>query len=46
MASIAGQTEGYLFAVMDEWRKGERFSTVMGRLLAGYTEEQIKALAA
>lgn len=46
MASIAGQTEGYLVAVMDEWRKGERFSTVMGRLLAGYTEEQIKALAA
>lgn len=46
MASIAGQSQEYLETVMLEWRSGERFSTTMGRLLAGYTPEQVGALAA
>lgn len=46
MASLAGQSEEYLRTIMSEWRSGERFSTTMGRLLAGYSEEQINALAA
>jgi sulfide dehydrogenase cytochrome subunit len=46
MASIAGQSPEYLQTIMREWRSGERFSTTMGRLLAGYSEEQIDALAA
>jgi sulfide dehydrogenase cytochrome subunit len=46
MASIAGQSQEYLQTIMREWRSGERFSTTMGRLLAGYSEEQIDALAA
>lgn len=46
MASIAGQSEEFLRGVMQEWRTGERFSTTMGRLLAGYSEAEIDALAA
>lgn len=46
MASLAGQNQAYLEMVMLQWKSGERFSTTMGRLLGGYTEDQIKALAA
>jgi cytochrome subunit of sulfide dehydrogenase len=46
MASLAGQSQAYLEMVMLQWRTGERFSTTMGRLLAGYSEDEIKALAA
>lgn len=45
MPSIAGQSREFLETVMLEWQSGERFSTTMGRLLAGYTPEQISALA-
>ncbi|NCA70085.1 MAG: cytochrome c, class I [Sphingobacteriia bacterium] len=46
MPSIAGQPESYLRMVMQEWRTGTRFSTVMGSLLAGFDEDQINAMAA
>lgn len=46
MASIAGQQKEYLEMVMLQWRSGERFSTTMGRLLSGYSEDEVKALAA
>ncbi len=46
MPSIAGQSIEYLETLMLEWQSGERFSTTMGRLLSGYTPEQITALAA
>lgn len=46
MASLAGQNRAYLEMVMLQWKSGERFSTTMGRLLGGYTEDQIKSLAA
>jgi len=46
MASLAGQNRAYLEMVMLQWKTGERFSTTMGRLLAGYSEDEIKALAA
>ncbi len=46
MPSIAGQSGEFLETIMLEWQSGERFSTTMGRLLAGYTPEQISALAA
>jgi sulfide dehydrogenase cytochrome subunit len=45
MPSIAGQPENYLKMVMTEWKSGERFSTTMGRLLKGYSDEEIAALA-
>lgn len=46
MPSIAGLPEAYLKTVMLQWKKGERFSTSMGRLISGYSEEQIAAVAA
>jgi cytochrome subunit of sulfide dehydrogenase len=46
MASLAGQNSAYLEMVMLQWKSGERFSTTMGRLLAGYSDDEIKALAA
>jgi sulfide dehydrogenase cytochrome subunit len=45
MPSLAGQPAPYLKMVMDEWKSGERFSTTMGRLLKGYSDEEIAALA-
>jgi sulfide dehydrogenase cytochrome subunit len=45
MPSIAGLPVKYLTEVMLEWKKDERFSTTMGRLIKGYTEEQITDLA-
>ena len=45
MPSIGGLPEKYLSAVMLEWKSGERFSTTMGRLLKGYTDEEINGLA-
>lgn len=45
MPSIGGQNEAYLKSVMMEWKTGERFSTTMGRLIKGYSDEEISALA-
>ena len=45
MPSIAGLPVKYLTEVMLEWKKGERFSTTMGRLIKGYSDEQITDLA-
>ena len=46
MPSIAGQSEAYLKNVMMEWKSGERESANMTRLIKGYTDEEIAALAA
>lgn len=46
MPSIGGQPEAYLKNVMMQWKSGERYSATMGRLIKGYTEEEISALAA
>ncbi|MBI4741262.1 MAG: hypothetical protein HY777_06900 [Betaproteobacteria bacterium] len=43
--SIGGQSADYLNKVMREQRSGERYSSVMGRLLKSYTDEEIAALA-
>lgn len=45
MPSIGGQSEGYLLMLMRQWRSGERYSASMGRLLKGYSDAQITALA-
>lgn len=45
MPSIGGQPAGYLKTVMNQYRSGERYNTVMGRLLKGYSEDEINALA-
>lgn len=46
MPSIGGLSEAYLRNVMLQWKTGERYSAAMGRLLKGYTEQEITALAA
>lgn len=45
MPSIGGLPEAYLKNVMLEWKAGTRYSATMGRLLKGYTDEQVAALA-
>jgi cytochrome subunit of sulfide dehydrogenase len=45
MPSIGGLPESYLNNIMQEWKTGARYSATMGRLLKGYTDEQIAALA-
>lgn len=46
MPSIGGLPEAYLKSIMMEWKSGARYSATMGRLIKGYTEEEISALAA
>ncbi len=46
MPSIGGLPESYLKTVMMEWKEGRRYSATMARLIKGYTEEEIAALAA
>jgi cytochrome c553 len=45
MPTIAGQPEAYLTMVMRQHQSGERFVTAMGRLLKGYTPDEIAVLA-
>ena len=46
MPSIGGQPESYLKTIMLEWKTGVRYSATMGRLIKGYSDEQISELAA
>lgn len=46
MPSIGGLPESYLKNIMMEWKAGTRYSATMGRLLKGYTDDQVSALAA
>ncbi len=45
MPTIGGQTPVYLKTVMLQFKSGERASTAMGRLLAGYSDDELAALA-
>jgi len=45
MPSIGGLSEPYLKNMMLQWKSGERYSATMGRLIKGYSDEQIAALA-
>jgi sulfide dehydrogenase cytochrome subunit len=45
MPSIGGQNEAYLKQVMLQWKTGERLAATMNRLIKGYSDEQIAALA-
>lgn len=46
MPSIGGLPEAYLNSIMTEWKSGTRYSATMGRLVKGYSDEEIAALAA
>ena len=45
MPSIAGFDKGYLARVLDDYKTGLRRSTIMGRIMRGYTEQEIAAIA-
>lgn len=45
MPSIAGLSETYLKNVLMEWKSGARSSANMTRLISGYTDAEIAALA-
>ena len=45
MPSIGGQPEAYLKNILLQWKKGERYSATMGRLIKGYSDEELAALA-
>lgn len=45
MPSIGGLPEAYLRTVMLQWKTGERYSATMGRLIKGYSDQQIADLA-
>jgi sulfide dehydrogenase cytochrome subunit len=46
MPSIGGLPESYLKNILTEWKAGTRYSATMGRLIKGYSDEQLAALAA
>ncbi len=43
--TIAGISSEYFIDAMNEYKSGERPSTIMSRIAKGYTEEEIKAMA-
>ncbi len=45
MPSIAGLSETYLKTILMEWKTGARSSANMTRLISGYTDAEIAALA-
>jgi sulfide dehydrogenase cytochrome subunit len=43
--SIAGMSEAYFTRSMEDFKSGERPSTIMGRIARGYTTEEIELMA-
>ncbi len=43
--SLAGASKDYLIDAMQEYKSGERASTIMGRIARGYSREDIEQLA-
>jgi len=43
--TIAGKSAEYIKEVMDEYKFGDRHSTIMGRIAKGYTDEEIALMA-
>ncbi len=43
--TIAGLEEEYFVDVMHQFKSGDRWSTIMGRIAKGYTDEEIEAMA-
>jgi cytochrome subunit of sulfide dehydrogenase len=43
--SIAGMSEDYMVETMDSYREGDTKSTIMGRIVKGYTEEEVAMMA-
>lgn len=45
MPSLKGHDSFYIARTLKQFRSGERPSTVMGRIMTGYTDAEIEALA-
>ena len=45
MPIIGGQQAVYLTNVLQAFRSGERSSTIMGRLMRGYSDQEVEAIA-
>jgi sulfide dehydrogenase cytochrome subunit len=45
MPTIAGMDKGYLHTVLDDYKTGLRPSTIMGRIMRGYSDQEILAIA-
>ncbi|MFK5895206.1 MAG: cytochrome c4 [Pseudomonadota bacterium] len=43
--SIAGMSEDYLIEAMEDYRSGDTKSTIMGRIIKGYSEEEVELMA-
>ena len=43
--TIAGLSEDYFIETMEAYKSGDRWSTIMGRIAQGYSEEEIAAMA-
>lgn len=43
--SIAGMSEDYLTEAMEDYRTGDTKSTIMARIIKGYTEEEVETIA-
>jgi sulfide dehydrogenase cytochrome subunit len=45
MPTIGGMDKGYLVAVLSDYKLGKRPSTIMGRIMQGYEDQEIAAIA-
>ncbi len=43
--SIAGMSEDYLIESMEDYRNGDTKSTIMGRIIKGYSEQEVELMA-
>jgi cytochrome c553 len=46
MGTLAGKPQGTLEKAMAAFKSGERQSTIMGRIAKGFTEDEVRAIAA
>jgi len=45
MPTIGGLDKGYLLTVLDDYKTGLRPSTIMGRIMRAYSEQEVAAIA-
>jgi cytochrome subunit of sulfide dehydrogenase len=45
MPTIGGLDKGYLLRALDDYKTGLRPSTIMGRIMRGYSEQEVAAIA-
>ena len=45
MPTIGGMDKGYLLAVLNDYKTGLRPSTIMGRIMRGYSDQEVAAIA-